>query len=548
MIPTIDTINILVATVAILNTLYGLLVYSRNRKDTTNRSFFFLTLCVSSWGVAMFVFRSLTDPAQLIWVARFLYATAALIPFASVYFSKIFPEKQFTFTFPQRWIIPTPFLLMVYWSLTPYGGVITDAYARTGQESVIVFNQLIHSIYIIFIVGYFLWVYAILFSKLFRASGILRTQLIYILIGTMTTTWVAVFTNLLLPFFKIYMFNWAGQIGVFAMITSITYSILKHHLFNIKVIVTEGLVFSLSLTLFSRIFLAESFNERIISIVVFAISALIGILLVRSVIKEVEAREEIQRLAENLKVANEKLKELDVLKSQFLSIASHDLRSPLTVIRNFMSLLLDGTYGKVPPASEEGLRQVYERATDMAHSVDSYLNVSRIEQGRMKYDFVQEDLVKMVKDAVAGFKIAAEQKGLTLNMSLSAALETIPVKVDRANINEVLNNLLDNAIKYTPKGSVYVTLEKRGDVARISIKDSGKGIDEKTKAGLFKLFSPGADSKKINPNSTGVGLYITRAHVEAHKGKIWAESAGDGKGSTFVVELPILTQKKDPLS
>jgi signal transduction histidine kinase len=227
----------------------------------------------------------------------------------------------------------------------------------------------------------------------------------------------------------------------------------------------------------------------------------------------------------------------DEQKNQFLSIASHDLRAPLTVIRNFMSLLLDGTYGKLPSAAAEGAQQVFDRATEMAKSVDNYLNVPRIEQGKMKYHLVDVDLAKIVSDTLSIFKSIAEQKGLKLVYQDPGS--RIQVKAEVGKLQEVFNNLIDNSIKYTPTGSISVTLEKAGATARVTIKDTGLGMSKETITNkLFKLFSTDENSKKINPSSTGVGLYVVKAIVEAHRGTIRAESEGEGKGSRFIVELP----------
>jgi signal transduction histidine kinase len=320
----------------------------------------------------------------------------------------------------------------------------------------------------------------------------------------------------------------------------ISYSIYRHKLFNLKVFAAGTMVFLLAgLTFFEVVFTEELpvliFRGALLLLVLVA-----GTQLIRSVMKEIEQREHIEQLAGELKAANEKLKELDKLKSQFLSIASHDLRAPLTVIRNYVSLVLDGSYGKMPKAAEEGLHQVFERATDMAKSVDTYLNVSRIEQGRMKYDFIDVDLAPILKKATADFKPNAEKKGLVMNMAVASALEGKKAKVDVAKLNEILNNLLDNSIKYTPKGSISVSAELVGKIARVTISDTGIGMSKETIAKLFQLFSTGESSLKVNISSTGVGLYITKAHVLAHKGRVWAESEGEGKGSRFILELPLL--------
>ena len=113
------------------------------------------------------------------------------------------------------------------------------------------------------------------------------------------------------------------------------------------------------------------------------------------------------------------------------------------------------------------------------------------------------------------------------------------MRADENKMREVIENLINNAINYTPKGSITISVEKVGGKVRIVFKDTGIGMSQKTISKLFGLFSPGDDSRKYNPKSTGVGLYITKAHVEAHKGTVRAESDGEGKGSRFVVELPL---------
>lgn len=535
----LDVINILIAAIAVINTLYGLTVFSRNRRNTTNQAFFFLTIAVSLWGISMLFLRSATDEMTAIWSARALYTTAAFIPFASVYFATLFPSERRSLSFVEKGVIPLPLIAILTFTLLPNFGLITAVTLASGAEPQIHFNLFLHTLYLLYIIGYFTWVYFILFTKFFKAKKILKIQLAYILTGTLTTTGIAVVTNLVLPYFGIFSLNWFGQIGILAMITFILYSILKHHLFNISVIATEIFVIILSLTLFTQIFIAQTVEERLLAAGIFTGSLLIGILLIRSVIREVKAREHIEQLAKDLRVANERLKELDKLKSQFLSIASHDLRAPLTAVRNFLSLLMDGTYGKIPPAAEEGMRQVFDRATAMAQSVDTYLNVSRIEQGRMKYDFAEADLAKIITDTVSIFKPIAEQKGLRFSIQLPADNEQVKIKADQAKLQEVFNNLIDNSIKYTPNGSIVVSVERTGDRARVVIKDTGVGMTEETKRGLFKFFSPGEDSKIVNPSSTGIGLYISKAHIEAHKGTVRAESDGKGRGSQFVVELPL---------
>ncbi len=534
----LDVINVLIAAIAVLNTLYGLTVFSRNRSNTTNQAFFLLTIMVSLWGVSMLFLRSAVNPDVAVWAARALYATAAGIPFASVYFASLFPSEKRNLTYSEKSLVPMPYLAILIFSLLPNIGLVEQVLIQENAEPVIKFNLIQHTLYTLYIVGYFSWVYVILFKKFFQAKDLLRVQLGYILIGTLTTTGIAVLTNLLLPYFGIFTLNWVGQIGILAMITFIMYSILKHHLFSINVIATEIFVVVLQLTLFSQIFIAQTLQERFLSIGIFVGSLGIGILLIRSVIREVEARQHIEVLAENLKVANEKLKEVDKLKNQFLSFVTHELRTPLTHIRGFISLMVDGTYGKVPPAAEEGMHKIFDSATDMAGMVDNYLNVSRIEQGKMKYDMATMDYGALLNEAVPSFLSPAKQKGLKLDFTPTK--EKFTIKGDASKLREVLSNLINNALHYTEAGSITLTVEQRGRVVRTTVADTGIGMSTDTiKNRLFKFFSTAENSRMYNPKSTGVGMYISKAHVDVHKGRLWAESEGEGKGSRFIMELPL---------
>ncbi len=365
-----------------------------------------------------------------------------------------------------------------------------------------------------------------------------RNQIYFAILANFIAGIFGIVFNLIFPLFGNFSFFYINPIIVTIALTGIgLYNIAKYRIFNAKVILAEFFTAGIWIISVARVALSGTQEELIINGLLLLATIGFGIFLIRSVINEVRAREEIEHLAKKLEHANIRLKELDTQKTQFLSIASHDLRAPLTGIRNFISLLLDGTYGKLPPSAEEGARQIFERASAMAASVDTYLNVSRIEQGRMKYDFTDADLAKVIADTVGIFKSIAEKKGLTF--TFVGGKLPLPIKGDVPKLQEVFNNLIDNSIKYTPHGSIHVSVDPRGSNARVTIQDTGVGMSQETIGRLFKLFSTGTDSRKVNTSSTGLGLYISKAHVEAHKGKVWAESDGEGKGSRFIVELPL---------
>ena len=512
---------------------FGFLVFSKDWRNAGGRLFLLMTVSLAVWGFGYWMWLTRTNYDEALFWVRFLAVGSLFIP--------VFFFHWVTVVLQIRHAV---FLWVIY-----IGALIITAFSYTSLFIPTVSEKMIFPfwpdagpLYASYFAGFYVFVIGYALILLIRGyfahnAEERRGQILYILLGALLgfggglTNFPLWWNVPVMPY---------GTFLVAAFPFLLGYSIIKHHLFNLKAIAAELLVFFMIIVLAIEIFLSSTPLEIGLRVVFFIVVATVGTLLIRSVYNEVEQRQEIQRLADDLKIANEKLKELDKLKSQFLSIASHDLRAPLTIIRNFVSLLMDGTYGKLTSAAEEGLRQVFDRATDMAKSVDSYLNVSRIEQGRMKYDFIDVEFAPIIKKSVADFKPNADKKGIELLLTVSPELEGKKVRLDVAKINEVLNNLLDNSIKYTPKGSITITAEKTGNVARITLKDTGVGMSQTTIGKLFQLFSTGTESLKVNTSSTGVGLYITKAHVEAHGGKIWAESEGEGKGSTFILELPLL--------
>jgi len=365
-----------------------------------------------------------------------------------------------------------------------------------------------------------------------------KLQIIYLLIGYAISANIAFVTNLLLPWFGFFELNWLGQISTVTMVAFATIAILKHQLFNIKVIVTELFVFALWLFIFIRMLLQDSFQDQAIDVVLLIVSIILGILLIRGVLKEVNTREQLEKLTHDLEKANIRLKELDQLKSEFVSIASHQLRSPLTSIKGYASMLLEGSYGKFPEKAKEALSRIFKSTNLMADSIEDFLNVSRIEQGRMKYNKTNFDAAKLAETVVEELGLVASKKNLTLSFEADVA-ELFMINADLGKIKQVFSNLIDNSIKYTTTGSVTVSVSKRADMIQFKVSDTGVGISKKTLERLFDKFVRARNAHKINVSGTGLGLYVAKQMIEAHGGKIWAESDGEGKGSTFFVELKV---------
>jgi signal transduction histidine kinase len=268
----------------------------------------------------------------------------------------------------------------------------------------------------------------------------------------------------------------------------------------------------------------------------------LGILLIKSVRKEVEQRERLEnlrlRLEEsnlNLGIANDKLEDLSKLKSEFVSLASHQLRSPLTAIKGYASMLVQGDYGEINIEAKEAIDKIMQSSKNLSFVVEDLLNVSKIEQGGMKYEMTQFDFTELVKDTVENLSITAKQKNLLLINNIPKESKYI-INGDKEKLRQVLINLIDNSIKYTPTGQIEVSLSENNNKITLKIKDTGVGIDEKIIKTLFEKFSRG-EGGRLNSSGSGLGLYLAKEIIEAHHGRIWVESEGKGKGSTFFVEM-----------
>lgn len=253
------------------------------------------------------------------------------------------------------------------------------------------------------------------------------------------------------------------------------------------------------------------------------------------------ATEHLRKKNEELHKANIKLKELDQAKSDFLSLASHQLRAPLSITKGYVSMILEGTYGACPQEMIDPLEMVYNGNERLVKFVNNLLDVSRMESGRLEYIFKEVDLAEMASSVVKELKLAADKKDLYLDLKIDNSVPKI--QADDEKLRQVVMNLVDNAIKYTAKGGVSVNLKhgknKEGKNGLIfSVTDTGRGMEENDKASLFQKFSRGKGISRIHTEGTGLGLYVAAKIVEAHHGIIWADSPGKDQGSTFAFWVP----------
>lgn len=332
--------------------------------------------------------------------------------------------------------------------------------------------------------------------------------------------------------------NWdIAQFGLFGMpifIGFLAYLIVQYKAFNLKVFGAQALILALWLLIGSLLFVVQSDLSKIISLITLAISIGFGFTLIRSVKKEVEQRERLEKITQELAAANNKLKELDKLKDEFLSFASHDLKSPVAKMKQWASLIYDKTYSTAQQIEETAFK-ITTTADRAIRLVDEFLNIRKLEEGRMEYNFEEKDVVGFVSGIVSDFQPIAKQKGLEL--SIASPTHAINTKIDSIKFRQVIENIIDNSLKYTEKGFVKVAIGEEEQSVLLTVSDSGAGIAPEVIATLFTQFRRDPNVVKTI-KGTGLGLYIAKQIILAHKGQIWAESQGVDKGSSFFVRIP----------
>jgi signal transduction histidine kinase len=240
---------------------------------------------------------------------------------------------------------------------------------------------------------------------------------------------------------------------------------------------------------------------------------------------------------QKLKEANAYLADLDKLKDEFISMASHELNTPLAAIEGYLSMVLDEGLGKVDPKAKEYLNRAYDSSKRLAELILDLLNVSRIEQGRLKMKFTKTNFASLVDSVIKELQLKADTKKLYLKLEASKT-ELPETFCDPDRIREVFVNLIGNSIKFTDKGGITIKLSKPDDHIRAEVVDTGRGIAEADQKLLFQKFSQ--VKREIDEHQgTGLGLYISKNFVELHKGSIGVTSE-QGKGATFFFEIPIM--------
>lgn len=245
----------------------------------------------------------------------------------------------------------------------------------------------------------------------------------------------------------------------------------------------------------------------------------------------------IDEATKELRFSNRQLQRLDEAKNEFISMASHQLRTPLTSIKGYLDMMLEGDLGKISPTQRAVLREAFSSSERMVRLINDFLNVSRLQTGKFTIDKQSVDIAQILRDEVSLLKVVADQRSVEMVLKVDKKIPSLAV--DSEKIRQVMLNMIDNAIYYSnPHKKVVITLKSSGKMIEFSVKDSGIGVPKSEQANLFGKFFRGTNAKKRRPDGTGVGLFLAKKVILSHDGEMIFESE-EGKGSSFGFKLPV---------
>ncbi len=325
-----------------------------------------------------------------------------------------------------------------------------------------------------------------------------------------------------------YNLEFYGLFGMIFFVVFLALAVNRYKIINVRIISTEFLVLAIILMVSSQFLYLQNTLAFTLNIVTFLLVSVLGSMLIRNIKKEIESKEIIKKTAFELREANQNQQSL-------LHFITHQVKGYMATSRNIFSGLLEGDYGLISDKIKEVTHHGLETQTRGVETVLAILSASDLKSGKTTLRKATSNLSKLVAEVVEKEHINAQKKNLELTFEID---ENIQANVDPVRIGEVFKNLIKNAIAYTVKGTVHVTLKKEDHSIRFAVVDTGIGLTEEDKKRLFTEGGKGEDSLNYNIDSTGYGLFIAKKIVDQHQGRIGAHSHGRGTGSEFFVILP----------
>lgn len=507
----------------------GLVVYLKDRRAKLNKIWLPFAIAVAVWGFGGYKIATASEELSALFWWRITHMGVIFIPIFFWHFVYIFLNIRRSKTIFCIYLFGIFFLLVDFTKF-----FIRDVKFSFDSFYYITTPPFLYSAFVFLWFSAIIYVHYELFKALKKTHGIQKIQIKYFFLAMAigfsggSISYLPVFDINLYP-----LLNFTVPLYPIIM----TYAILKHHLMNIRIIATELLTILIILLFAIKAILSQSRWELVFRISALGLIVFFGILLIKSVLNEVRRREVLNDLANKLKQANQKLKILDEAKSSFISIASHQLRTPMSAIKGYFSMLLEGDFGKLNQEQEKTVKLNFSVTEQLVRLVNAFLDISRIEAGRFALSLEKVQVEDLIREVVDEMHFQAKEKKLILGTALPP--KKMPaIMIDRNRIKDVISNLVDNAIKYTKQGGITISARRAGEGIEVEVKDTGIGLEKSEIKSIFNKFMQGEGAAPLNLRGAGLGLFIIKKLINAHNGRVWAKSEGKNKGSVFGFYLP----------
>lgn len=513
-----NTISAIMLVTAACNLFLGIFVYVNGPSKRLNRWYGIFGVVTSLWVLANFMIGIFPI---VFWIYT-VYALGALIPaFSLMWILDLCEQKLNRIKVAFIWFFALVFFIIPYISGNLFLSNVEGVYAGK-IEGDYGFLFLLYSLYmfsILFFAGY------ILIQRYRSVKGIQKTQLSFVASGAVAWIVIVLIVSFIIPLFNVFDYTALDAPASLIFLTLTAYAVTRYHFFNIKVIATELFVFALWIFIIIRALLSESFPDLLVNGSLFFATIIIGILLIRSVMKEVRQTEHIRALMK--------------MKEEFMQTASHQLRTPVTVIKGTLDALRDGDLDTLTPEKRKTyLDRAYIKAEKLNSIITDILSATEMDDPEFSMTGTLRpiDIKQMVVRSVDSHEQLAQGKGIKLVFKDTGDVPL--VNGSEQFLPEVIDNYISNAIQYTPKGGTITVrvFEEYGFVV-CTVSDTGIGVPPEDMEKLWEKFIRAKNANDAHTDGSGLGLFIVKRIVEGHpRGEVFVESKL-GEGSTFGFKL-----------
>lgn len=518
-----------------LNLFFGFFIIFKNPFNSSARWLLAFSLVNFAWVVSSYLAVFYQGEETTIWILRTVIFLAIWQGFTLNFFVKIYPQKKYKYLNLELYIVTPATVLVSLFCFTEYYFKSVELLDGLYQPVPGLFIP-VFAFYSILLVAYGIYVLA---KKLWLNPQ--SRDLKFIFTGVLLMFSSIIVLNFILPiFFNINNFIGFSAIFTLPFVVFASYGILKDSTYDLKTITTEIFVYLYWGMTFFFIFLTEGILAKTFVTFLFLASIVLGILIIKSVRKEVDEKDrviklnkEVEQQKKEIESQKQTLQDLLTIKDETLHIVNHQINTPISVMRGAIDMFKDKLWD-----SDKLIFTLQKEMVRVKETISLFLSARKYENGVSDLKKIKTEVVTLVDSIIAEKKLLKKVRDDSMQIIFDKKVNVLEVGLDVSKIKEVISNLLDNAISYSKK-DVVVGVESGKGGFTFSIKDSGIGISKENIGKLFSRFTRLDNAKNTRPDGTGLGLYVCKQIIEAHGGQIWVESAGEGKGSTFFFTLPL---------